>query len=106
MTMSPKKAILRKLSAEFETSGPGALIRPAAIPGFGEQPDKYQQAVNALLQDRLIEGTRDSEGKMAIGINAHRVGDVKKELRPLWFHPAILALMGILAVAAGVGFMG
>lgn len=104
--MSPKKTILRTLSKEYDSSGPGAATRPATIPGFGEKPEKFQQAVNALLQARLIEGRKDTEGHMAISINAQRMGDVKKELRPLWFHPAILALMGLLAVAAGVGLVG
>jgi len=30
---------------------------------------------------------------------------VQKELRPFWFHPAFVALLGLLAVAAGVGLM-
>ena len=104
--MSPKKAILKTLTAQYQTAGPGVLTRPASIPGFGEKPDKYQQAVNALLQERLIEGTKDPEGRMAITLNAHNIGQVKKELRPFWFHPAFLAAMGLLAVAAGVGLMG
>jgi hypothetical protein len=104
--MSPKKAILRTLSAEYQSSGPGVLTRPATIPGFGEKPEKYQQAVNSLLQERLIEGRKDPEGRMAISLNTHRIGEVKKELRPFWFHPAFVALLGLLAVAAGMGLVG
>jgi hypothetical protein len=104
--MSPKKAILRTLSAEYQSSGPGVLTRPATIPGFGEKPEKYQQAVNALLQERLIEGRKDPEGRMAISLNAQRMGEVRKELRPFWFHPAFVALLGLLAVAAGMGLVG
>ena len=104
--MSPKKTILRTLSAEYKNSGPGVLTRPATIPGFGEKPEKYQHAVNTLLQERLIEGMKDPEGRMAISLNVQRMGEVKKELRPFWFHPAFVALMGLLAVAAGVGLVG
>jgi hypothetical protein len=104
-TMSPKKTILKTLSKEYQSSGPGTLTRPAAIPGFGEKPEKFQQAVNALLQERLIEGMKDPDGHMAIAINSQRMGDVKRELRPLWFRPAFLALMGLLAVAASMGFI-
>lgn len=103
--MSPKKTILKTLSKAYTSSGPGTMIRPATIPGFGERPEKYQQAVNALLRDRLIEGMKDAEGHMAIALNAHRMGDVRKEMRPVWFHPAILALVGLLAVVASVGFI-
>ncbi len=104
--MSPKKTILRTLSARYQSSGPGFLIRPATIPGFGEKPQKYQQAVNSLLQERLIEGTKDADGHMAIALNAQRMGDIRKELRPFWVHPAFVALFALLAAAAGVGLMG
>ncbi len=104
--MSPKKTILKTLTVEYESSGPGVMIRPAAIPGFGENPEKYQKAVNDLLQERLIEGRKDEEGKMAISLNDHRKGEVKKILRPLWLHPAIVVLIGLLAIAATAGFMG
>jgi len=103
--MSPKKAILKTLSVQHQASGPGVLTRPATIPGFQTKPEKFQQAVNSLLQERLIEGTRDPEGRMAISLNTQRMADVRKELRPFWFHPAFVALMGLLAVAAGVGLM-
>lgn len=104
--MTPKKAILKTLSDNHRRSGPGVLTRPAAIPGFQSKPERFQQAVNNLLQERLIEGTKDPEGRMAITLNTYRMADVRKELRPLWFHPAFLAFMGLLAVAAGVGLMG
>jgi hypothetical protein len=104
--MSPKKAILKTLTDHHQKSGPGVLTRPATIPGFQSKPERFQQAVNSLLQERLIEGTRDPEGRMAISLNACRLADVRKELRPFWFHPAFVALMGLLAVAASVGLMG
>jgi hypothetical protein len=81
------------------------MTRPANIPGFQAKPEKYQQAVNSLLQERLIEGAKDPEGRMAIALNPQRMADVQRELRPFWFHPAFLAFMGLLAVAAGVGLM-
>lgn len=104
--MSPKKTILKTLANYYRNSGPGTLTRPATIPGFQTKPEKYQQAVNHLLQERLIEGTKDPEGRMAISLNPQRMAEVRKELRPFWFHPAFVALLGLLAVAAGMGLMG
>ena len=104
-TMSPKKNILKALAGQHSMAGPGVLTRPATIPGFKAQPEKYQQAVNVLLQERLIEGTKDPEGRLAITLNAHRLADVKRELRPFWYHPAFVALVGALAVVAGVGLL-
>jgi hypothetical protein len=101
--MSPKKTILKALSTHYRESGPGALTRPATIPGFQTKPEKFQQAVNTLLQDRLIEGTKDPEGRMAITLNDHRIADVKKELRPFWFHPAFVAVVGVMIMALGFG---
>ncbi len=103
--MSPKKTILKALAGQHAQTGPSSLVRPATIPGFEAQPEKYQQAVNTLLQERLIEGTKDPEGRLAISLNAHRMADVKKELRPFWFHPAFVALLGVLAAVAGVGLL-
>jgi len=103
--MSPKKTILKTLSALHRESGPGVLTRPATIPGFQAKPEKFQQAVNTLLQDRLIEGTKDPEGRMAIALNDHRMAEVKKELRPFWFHPVFVAGVGLVILAAGYGFM-
>ena len=42
--MSPKKAILRELSREYEAND-GQYTRPGSIPGFSQQPEKYQKAV-------------------------------------------------------------
>lgn len=103
--MSPKKKILKTLATAYEHTGPGTMMRPATIPGFGEKPEKYQQAVNSLLQERLIEGMKDTDGRMAITINAQRMEEVKKTLRPIWFHPAIVAILGLLVIAAGFGFV-
>ena len=104
--MSPKKSILKTLSVQHKESGPGNLTRPATIPGWQTKPDKYQEAINTLLQERLIEGTKDPEGRLAISLNTHRMAEIRKELRPFWFHPAFMALMALLAAAAGMGFMG
>ena len=103
--MSPKKKILKTLRTAHEHTGPGTLMRPATIPGFGERPEKFQQAVNSLLQERLIEGVKDPDGRMAITINAQRMEEVEKNLRPIWFHPAFVAVMGLLAVAVGFGVL-
>ena len=67
---------------------------------FETAPDKYQKAVNALLKDRLLEGRRDDEGRMTIAINEYRRADIRRELRPIWAHPAIWATL-VLMVAAG-----
>jgi hypothetical protein len=103
--MSPKKTILKTLSEGNSESGNGAPIRPSTIPGFREAPEKYQQTINTLLKERLIEGVKDPDGHMAISLNAHRAEDVRKVLRPVWAHPAILALFAVFAAAAGYTFL-
>jgi hypothetical protein len=87
--MSPRKTILRELTLLHEEEGPDKLTRPASITGFAEKPAQYQKAVNQLLQDRLIEGRTDEEGRMAVSVNGHRLADVRKELRPPWAHPTL-----------------
>ena len=103
-TMSPRKTILRELSRQYEQSSGQVLTRPGEIRGFGKDPEKYQKAVNKLLQDRLIEGRKDGEGHMALALNGHRMGDVQRELRPFWARPALWAVVVLLAVAVGAGF--
>jgi hypothetical protein len=102
--MSPRKTILRELSRTYEQDKQQVLTRPADIGGFGRNPEKFQKAVNKLLQDRLIEGRKDHEGHMALAINGHRVGDVRRELRPLWARPSVWAVVVLVAVALGAGF--
>ena len=51
-----------------------------------------------------MDGYKDGEGRMAIAINTHRLKDVRKEIRPVWAHPAIWVMLALVAVAAGVGF--
>ena len=94
--MSPRKTILK------EVDSAGTYTRPSTIPGFSNAPDKYQKAVNSLLQDRLLEGRKDDEGHMTITINEHRRADIRKELRPIWAHPAVLAAIVVIA-AVGAG---
>lgn len=105
-SMSPKKTILKALSDRSGTEGTGELIRPSSIPGFEKAPDKYQKTINALLQDRLIEGMRDQDGRLAIALNPHRTREIRKELRPVWAHPALLAALALVATAVGFGFLG
>lgn len=102
--MSPRKTILRELSRQYEQSSGETLTRPAEIQGFGKNPEKYQKAVNKLLQDRLIEGRKDGEGHMALTLNGHRLGEVERELRPLWARPTLWAVVILTAVAVGAGF--
>jgi len=98
--MSPRKTILKELAG----SGTSAYTRPSSITGFSEAPDKYQKAVNELLQARLVEGRKDDDGHMAIAINEHRIAEVKKELRPVWARPSVWALITVLA-AVGAGLV-
>jgi hypothetical protein len=94
--MSPKKAILRTLS------GGGRQVRPPTIPGYTEHPERYQAAVNELLQARLVEGRKDADGHMTLALNEHRRQDVERMLRPLWARPAVWAVLATL-LAAGAG---
>ena len=93
--MSPKKTILREL-ARVEGEG---FTRPSTIQGFEQAPDRYQKAVNELLQARLVEGRKDDTGHMAIAINEHRRKDVAKVLRPVWANPAVWAVFVLIAAA-------
>ena len=101
--MSPKKAILRELSRRNEASE-GQYTRPGAIPGFSQQPEKYQKAVNELLSARLVSGHKDDEGRMAIALNEQRLKEVKRELRPFWAHPALWLVVAVVVAAVGTGF--
>ena len=76
------------------------------MPGFGQQPSKYQEAVNGLLNERLIEGKKDDEGRMAIALNPHRIATVRKELRPWFLRPVIWLVVFALGVAVGAQFLG
>ena len=98
--MSPKKAILRELSRQYEAND-GQYTRPGSIPGFSQQPEKYQKAVNELLSARLVSGHKDEEGHMAIALNNNRLKEVKRELRPVWAHPAVwVAVVGAVGLTA------
>ncbi|GMV06944.1 MAG: hypothetical protein AMXMBFR53_32190 [Gemmatimonadota bacterium] len=101
--MSPKKTILQSLTRAYEETQGAALTRPAQIPGFSKDPERFQKAVNDLLKDRLIEGRKDGEGHMAVALNGHRLSEVKRQLRPVWAHPALWAAMVVVgAVSAGL----
>jgi hypothetical protein len=103
--MSPRKKILRTLSTLRELEGESAIIRATTIDGFSEKPEKFQKAVNELLKDRLVDGMKDEEGRMALSLNAHRVRDVRKEIRPVWTRPALWATV-TLVVAVVAGLLG
>jgi len=102
-TMSPKKKILRELSRTYHASERETHVRPATIAGFTADPERYQKAVNELLQARLIEGRKDEEGRMAIALNAQRMEEVRRHLRPAWAHPAVWA-SAILLCVVGASF--
>jgi len=104
--MSPRKTILRELSRTHQQASEGpSFTRPSSIAGFSEQPDKYQKAVNELLQARLVEGRKDTEGHMTIALNQHRMSDVRRELRPLWARPALWVVIVLLVAAMGAGLV-
>ena len=99
--MSPRKTILKKLDQIHDGEGAGRYTRPSALPGYGGKAGKYQEAVNGLLKDRLIDRKKDEEGHMAIALNPHRITDVRKELRTWFARPAtwvaVLATAGLVA---------
>ena len=104
--MTPKKTILRELSRQYEATG-GEYTRPGEIPGFSQQPQKYQKAVNELLSARLVSGHKDEEGHMAIALNAQRLKEVRRELRPIWAHPAVwvVVVLAIVLTAISTGIV-
>ncbi len=97
--MSPRKTILRELTRTRDHGGPKTLTRPDTIKGFAGKPAEYQKAVNQLLQDRLIEGQKDEEGRMAVSVNDHRLADVRRELRPIWAQPTVWLTAAVLLLA-------
>ncbi len=97
--MSPRKTILRALSRSFHQDGADALTRPADIDGFSRRPAEFQKAVNKLLQDRLIQGKPDAEGRLSVALNGHRIADVRKEIRPLWLRPGWWVAAAAIVVA-------
>ena len=99
--MSPRKTILRELDQLHSDESKGRYARPSAMPGFGERPAKYQEAVNGLLNERLIDGKKDEEGRMAIALNPHRLATVRKELRPWFARPTIW--LGVFTLGVLVG---
>ena len=94
--MSPRKTILRELDQLPSDEGSVRYARPSTMPGFGKEPTKYQEAVNGLLKERLIDGKKDGEGRMAIALNPHRMADVRKEIRPWFARPS--TWLGVIAV--------
>ncbi len=94
--MSPRKTILRELGQLHSDQGNGRYARPSAITGFGEKPSSYQEAVNGLLKERLIDGKKDEEGRMVIALNPGRLATVQRELRPWFARPTVW--LGAIAV--------
>lgn len=103
--MSPRRIILRELVQTRDQSGSATYVRPESIPGFDQRPEKFQQAVNQLLKDRLIEGCKDDGGRMALAVNDHRLDEVRRAARPIWARPAVWAVAVVIIAAAGLGFM-
>ena len=97
--MSPRKTILRELTRVHAAQGEAILTRPTSIPGFQDRPTEYQKAVNKLLQERLIQGQKGDDGHMTIGLNTHRITDVRRAIRPLWQRPAMWLVTAMLVLA-------
>ncbi len=95
--MTPRKTILRELNA----AGPDTFRRPNEIRGFEKQAPKYREAVNGLLRDQLIRGTKGPDGNLVIGLNAQRLEQVQREIRP-WFRAPLtwVVMLGAVASAA------
>ena len=102
--MSPRKTILRELDQLHDGEGAGRYTRPSAMPGYGGNAAKYQEAVNGLLKDRLIDGKKDEEGRMAVALNPHRIAEVRKELRP-WFTRPMTWLVAVAAAGLVAPFL-
>ena len=96
--MSPKKAILQALQGASSSSAAPSPVRPPSIPGYADRPERFQRAVNELLQARLVEGRKDADGHMTIALNQHRREEIERILRPLWTRPGVWA--GVAAVVA------
>ncbi|MGD2067933.1 MAG: hypothetical protein PVI57_04550 [Gemmatimonadota bacterium] len=95
--MSPRKDILRQLSRTDAPTGRDPFTRPSDLSGFDREPEKYQMAVNRLLQDRLIEGKKDEGGHMAIALNPHKQSEIRRELRAPWASPVVWAALTVAA---------
>jgi len=93
--MSPKKQILRELTTR-------PYLHPSDLPGYAGAAERYQAAVNELLRERLIEGRSDGDGRMSIALNAQRLPDVHRALRPAWARPAFW-LVAAAAAVLGLG---
>ena len=82
------------MTTDISDSSPISLIGPA---GSVELPE------GVIVAARHRHVGPDEEGRMTIALNAHRMQDVKKELRPVWAHPAIWAVLALaLAIGAGI----
>ncbi len=90
--MSPKKAILKELRA----AGPESYTLPSRIPGFADHASRYREAVNELLKERLISGSKDADGNLVVAINGARSKDVDRALRPLpvWVLAGLVLVVG------------
>lgn len=102
--MSPRKTILKELDQLHDGEGVGRYTRPSTLPGYGAKAAKYQEAVNGLLKDRLIDGKKDEQGRMAIALNPHRITEVRKELRP-WFARPVTWFVAVAAAGLVAPFL-
>ena len=59
--------------------------------------------MSGLLEERLIDGKKDEEGRIVIALNPGRLATVQKELRPWFARPTIW--LGAIAVAVLVVLM-
>ena len=103
--MTPRKTILRELDRLHTTRGPDATTAVKALPGFDSENPKFTAAVNRLLQDRLVNGLKGEDGAMALSLNASRMREVKRELRPWYAHPGVWALLMTAGVAGAASLL-
>ncbi len=101
--MSPRRLILSELQRIEAEQGATAATSPSALKGYANREAKYQQAVNGLLKDRLINGQKGADGGMAIALNPARMSDVRRELRPVYANPVVL--LGVV-IFAGMAIAG
>ncbi len=103
--MNYRKAILRELYKFYEDKGPNNFAVAHTLKAFSPGNKKFLTAVNQLLEERLINGSKvplyvDPDGVLAIAINPVSLVDIKRELRSWYRDPKFL--IGTMIAAIGL----
>lgn len=99
--MSRRKRILRELHRFHRERGKDSYTSPQALAGFDRNDPKDTAALNRLLQERMIRGTRGEDGAMAIAVAKGRLDQVRRMIRPWYGQPLVWAsAAGALCVVA------